>query len=118
LTRLDSYSSREERRRALEADLRQAIESARTLRPDAVYIVTPWSETGTIDSCVDEFLNMPVEIHLGPERILDRFEHLRIARHGPMASLQLTRAPLSWLERTQKRMFDVTIGAGALMALA
>src|SRR5947207_1937088 len=60
LTRLDSFSSREERRQALETDLRQAIESARTLRPDAVYIVTPWSETGTIGSCVDEFLNMPV----------------------------------------------------------
>jgi Undecaprenyl-phosphate glucose phosphotransferase len=118
LTRLDSFATREERRQALEADLRQAVESARTLRPDAVYIVTPWSQTGTIDSCVDEFLKMPVEIHLGPERILDRFEHVRIARHGPMASLQLTRAPLSWFERTQKRVFDVAVAAGALIALA
>jgi Undecaprenyl-phosphate glucose phosphotransferase len=118
LTRLDSFSSREEQRRALEADLRQAVETARTLRPDAVFIVTPWSDTGTIDSCVDEFLNMPVEIHLGPERILDRFEHVRIARHGPMASLQLTRAPLTWAERTQKRLFDVVIAAGALTVLA
>ncbi|MEA2870963.1 MAG: hypothetical protein QOH67_939 [Hyphomicrobiales bacterium] len=117
LRRLDSFSSREEQRRALEADLRQAVETARTLRPDAVLIVTPWSDTGTIDSCVDEFLNMPVEIHLGPERILDRFEHVRIARHGPMASLQLTRAPLTWAERTQKRAFDVVIAAGALTVL-
>ena len=118
LTRLDSFSSREERRRALETDLRQAVESARTLRPDAVYIVTPWSETGTIDSCVDEFLKMPVEIHLGPESILDRFEHVRIAKHGPMASLQLTRAPLTWFERTQKRVFDIAVAAGALIAFA
>jgi len=35
-----------------------------------------------------------------------------------MASLQLTRAPLSWLERAQKRAFDVTLAAGALIALA
>lgn len=117
LTRLDQFSSREERRRALQADLRQAVESARTLRPDAVFIVTPWSETGTIDSCVDEFLNMPVEIHLGPERILDRFDNVRIAKHGPMASLQLTRAPLTWFERAQKRILDVVIAAGALTAL-
>jgi Undecaprenyl-phosphate glucose phosphotransferase len=116
LTRLDSFSTREERRRALETDLRQAVESARTLRPDAVFIVTPWSETGTIDSCVDEFLKMPVEIHLGPESILDRFEHVRIAKHGPMASLQLTRAPLTWFERTQKRVFDIAVAAGALIA--
>jgi Undecaprenyl-phosphate glucose phosphotransferase len=118
LTRLDTYASREERREALQADLRQALESARTLRPDAVYIVTPWSETGTIDSCVDEFLKMPVEIHLGPERILDRFDNVRIAKHGPMASLQLTRAPLGWFERMQKRIFDVAIAAGVLIALA
>src|SRR6185295_7130238 len=71
LTRLDRYSSPEEQRHALAADLKQAVESARSLRPDAVYIVTPWSETGTIDSCVEEFLKIPVEIHLGPDRILD-----------------------------------------------
>jgi Undecaprenyl-phosphate glucose phosphotransferase len=118
LTRLDAYSSHEERRKALQADLHQALESARNLRPDAVYIVTPWSETGTIDTCVDEFLKMPVEIHLGPERILDRFDNVRIAKHGPMASLQLTRAPLSWFERMQKRIFDVAIAAGVLTALA
>jgi Undecaprenyl-phosphate glucose phosphotransferase len=118
LTRLDSFSTREERRATLDADLRQALESARTLNPEAVYIVTPWSETGTIDTCVEEFLKMPVEIHLGPERILDRFDNVRIAKHGRMASLQLTRAPLNWAERTVKRLFDVTAAAGVLIALA
>ena len=118
LTRLDSFSTGAERRAALEIDLRQAIESARTLNPDAVYIVTPWSETHTIDTCVEEFLNVPVEIHLGPERILDRFDNVRIAKHGRMASLQLTRAPLHWGERTMKRIFDVTAAAGVLIALS
>jgi Undecaprenyl-phosphate glucose phosphotransferase len=118
LTRLDSFSTREERRAMLEADLRQAVESARTLNPEAVYVVTPWSETGTIDSCVEEFLKMPVEIHLGPERILDRFDNVRIVKHGRMASLQLTRAPLNWAERAVKRVFDVTAAAGVLIALS
>jgi Undecaprenyl-phosphate glucose phosphotransferase len=118
LTRLDKYSSPEERRQVLGADLKHAVESARGLRPDAVYIVAPWSDTGTIDLCVDEFLNMPVEIHLGPERILDRFDNVRIAKHGAMASLQLTRAPLSRFEQMQKRIFDVTIAAGVLISLS
>ncbi len=118
LTRLEPSASREERRAALAADLRHAIDTARTLRPDAVYIVSPWSETVTIDSCVDEFLNTPVEIHLGPERILDRFENVRIAKHGRMASLQLTRAPLGWFERMQKRLLDVTVAAGVLLVLS
>jgi Undecaprenyl-phosphate glucose phosphotransferase len=118
LTRPDPSASREERRATLAADLRHAIDTARTLRPDAVYIVSPWSETLTIDSCVDEFLNTPVEIHLGPERILDRFENVRIAKHGRMASLQLTRAPLGWFERMQKRLLDVTVAAGVLVVLS
>jgi len=116
LTRLDSSATREQRRQVLAADLRQAIDTARMLRPDAVYIVSPWSETGTIDSCVDEFLNIPVEIHLGPERILDRFENVRIAKHGRMASLQLTRAPLTWFEQMQKRLLDLAMTCRHLRA--
>jgi Undecaprenyl-phosphate glucose phosphotransferase len=118
LTRLESFATGLERRAALDTDLRQAVESARMLNPDAVYIVTPWSETHTIGSCVEEFLNVPVEIHLGPERILDRFDNVRIAKHGRMRSLQLTRAPLHWGERTVKRIFDVTVAAGVLLALS
>ena len=118
LTRPDPHAAPDERRAALAADLRHAIGTARTLRPDAVYIVTPWSETATIEECVDEFLNIPVEIHLGPERILDRFEHVRIAKHGSMASLQLTRAPLNWSERMLKRAFDVAVAAGVLVVLS
>ena len=118
LTRLDALATPQERAQALAADLRHAINGARLLNPDAVYIVTPWSETGTIDTCVDEFLKMPVEIHLGPERILDRFDSVRIAKHGSMASLQLTRAPLSWSERLLKRIFDVVIAAGILIVLS
>ena len=85
--------------------------------PDAVYIVTPWSETVTIDDCVDEFLNIRVEHPSRPQRILDRFENVRIVKHGSMASLQLTRAPLTWFERMQKRLFDVMVAAGVLVAL-
>ena len=118
LTRPDPHASPEERQQAIAADLKNAVDSARSLRPDAVYIVAPWSETGTIDLCVDEFLNMPVEIHLGPERILDRFDNVRIAKHGAMASLQLTRAPLTRFEQMQKRIFDVTIAAGVLVGLS
>ncbi|MBV8835286.1 MAG: exopolysaccharide biosynthesis polyprenyl glycosylphosphotransferase [Alphaproteobacteria bacterium] len=118
LTRVDPSISPQERAQTLAADLRGALESARRLHPEAVYIVGPWSETGMIEACVDEFLKMPVEIHLGPERVLDRFDSVRIAKHGSMASLQLTRAPLNWSERMLKRLFDVTAAAGVLIVLS
>jgi Undecaprenyl-phosphate glucose phosphotransferase len=118
LTRLDALATPEQQAHALAADLRHAVDVARVLNPDAVYIVMPWSEAGMIDACVDEFLKMPVEIHLGPERILDRFDSVSIVKHGSMASLQLTRAPLNWSERMLKRVFDVTVAAGVLIVLS
>ena len=105
-------------RETLQLDLKRAVDLAREQRPDAVYVALPWSQTDTIDRCVEEFLAIPAEIHLGPERILDRFDHVRIAKLGPMASLQLTRAPLSSLEVLQKRAFDIVASALALVAFA
>ena len=106
------------RRRTLEADLKRAIEAARALSPEAVFVIAPWSDIATIDRCVEELLTVPVEIHLGPERILDRFDKVRISKFGAMATLQLTRAPLTSFEVLQKRVFDLIVAAGALIVLA
>jgi Undecaprenyl-phosphate glucose phosphotransferase len=107
-----------ESRQALAATLKDAIDSARSLTPDSVFVVAPWSDVETIDLCVEELQTIPVEIHLGPERILDRFDKVRIANFGSIATLQLTRAPLTALEVIQKRIFDIVVAAGALIVLA
>jgi Undecaprenyl-phosphate glucose phosphotransferase len=118
LSAVASNASPELRRASLELDLKRAVDLAREQRPDAVYVVLPWSQTDMIDRCVEEFLTIPAEIHLSPERILDRFDHVRIAKLGPMASLQLTRAPLSSFELLQKRTFDIVASSIGLVALA
>ena len=105
------------RSHTLHADLDQAIDAARSLAPDAVFIVVPWSDSETIDRCVEELLTIPAEIHLGPERILERFESVRISRVGQITSLQLTRQPLSPFEVFQKRAFDLIVASGILLAL-
>jgi Undecaprenyl-phosphate glucose phosphotransferase len=118
LTSLAAEATATERRQALEADLKRAIEAARALSPESVFVIAPWSDIATIDRCVEELLTVPVEIHLGPERILDRFDHVRISKFGAMATLQLTRAPLSSFEVLQKRIFDLVIAGSALVVLA
>jgi len=117
-TPLPADATAAERHHALEADLKRAIEAARTLSPEAVFVIAPWSDIATIDRCVEQLLTVPVEIHLGPERILDRFDHVRISKFGSMATLQLTRAPLSTFEVLQKRLFDLAVAATALIVLA
>jgi Undecaprenyl-phosphate glucose phosphotransferase len=98
----------------LEDDLALAAASARMLRPDDVYILAPWSEAAMIDACVETFLRVPAAIHLGPERVLDRFIDASISQQGGMASLNIVRRPLTSSEVAFKRLFDI---AGALCGL-
>ena len=96
------------------AEFLRAVDLARSLGIDDVYIAVPWSDTSTIDLCVEAFLTTPVAIHLAPERVLDRFDQVAIARTGAMASLELTR-PMSAAAVAAKRALDLV---GALLGLA
>ena len=118
LTPVPAGASEQYRASSVSADLAAAIDAARALAPDAVFIVVPWSEGDTIDQCVQELLTIPAELHLGGERILERFETVRVSRLGHIASLQLTRQPLSPFEVLLKRAFDLGVATGILVALA
>jgi Undecaprenyl-phosphate glucose phosphotransferase len=95
-------------------DLSRAVATARALQPDDVIIALPWSAHDRIEGAVDAFMNIPVSIHLAPERILDRFDSVTISKIGSMATLNLSRPPLSAAEVLGKRAFDVV---GALVGL-
>ena len=117
LTPVAATASEATRREALDRDLAEAVASVRALEPDAIYLLLPWSATEVIDRCAETFLSLPVEIHLGPERILHKFEELELTKIGPLASLQLTRLPLSRAEIAQKRLVDMVFAALGLLAL-
>ena len=87
---------------------------AREMQLDDVLIIVPWSETETIDRLVDGFMRIPVTIHLGPERIFDRFQEIHIAKAGGIASLQLGRPPLTAGEVLVKRVVDIALSSFAL----
>ncbi len=117
LTPVAASAAAETRRAGLDRDLADAIARVRTLEPDAIYLLLPWSASETIRLCAEAFLALPVEIHLGPEQILYKFEDLELSKLGPLASLRLTRLPLSRLEVLQKRLFDLAFAAAALLLL-
>lgn len=103
---------------ALAADLASAVSNCRMKRPDAVFIALPWSDQETIDACIDAFMNLPVAIHLTPERIMDRFETPHIVRTGTLSSLRLTRPALSTGEVALKRGFDLVAASLILILTA
>ena len=117
LTPVEPEASVRVQREAFAGDIDAAINGARSVEPDAIFLVMPWSATDAISRCAESFLTLPVEIHLGPEQVLDRFENIQLSKFGPMASLQLTRMPLSRLERFEKRAFDLVAAGAALLLL-
>jgi Undecaprenyl-phosphate glucose phosphotransferase len=98
--------------------LQDAVAYARALHPDDVFIVTPWSHQQLIDHCIEAFMTVPASIHLGPEHILDRFEHVAIEKIGSVASLHLLRPPLSPAATITKRLFDIVLSALGLIVLS
>jgi Undecaprenyl-phosphate glucose phosphotransferase len=102
---------------SLGEDLALASASARILRPDDIFILVPWSQRETIDTCINAFLRVPASIHLGPERVLDRFADARISKIGAVSSLNLVRHPMTPTETLTKRVFDIAIAGTALLLL-
>jgi Undecaprenyl-phosphate glucose phosphotransferase len=102
----------------LEDDLMLASASARMLRPDDIFILAPWSRTDVIEACVNAFLRVPARLHLGPERVLDRFVDARIDKIGSISSLSLSGHPLNMLEIAAKRTFDFVGAALGLFLLS
>jgi Undecaprenyl-phosphate glucose phosphotransferase len=107
----------EVRTATLDQDFAEAVASVRSLAPDAVFLLLPWSATDVIQRCAENFMSLPVEIHIGPEQILHKFEEVKLSKLGPLTSLQLTRRPLTRMEIGRKRMFDMAAAAIALIAL-
>ncbi len=101
----------------IERDIERAVSTARTLDIDDVFILVPWSKDGLINHCVQAFLNLPLAVHLGPERIFDNFNDIRISKIGPIASLNLVRRPLSAIEQLQKRLLDIALSTIGLIIL-
>lgn len=115
LTPVAASASAEIHRATLDRDLAEAVASVRSLAPDAVFVLLPWSATATIERCAEAFLALPVEIHLGPEQILYKFDEAKLSTLGPVASLQLTRRALTRFEIIQKRLFDLVLAAATLI---
>ena len=117
LTPVAATASAEARHAMLDRDFAEAVASVRSLEPDAIFLLLPWSPTETIERCAETFMTLPVEIHIGPEQILHKFEEVKLSKLGPVTSLQLTRRPLTRIEIARKRLFDLVVAAVALIAL-
>jgi Undecaprenyl-phosphate glucose phosphotransferase len=99
-------------------DLALAVAAIRLHRPDDVFVALPWSRPELIEACLDALVKLPIEVHLGLSGPLSRLDRAEVAHVGRLSGLTLTRRPLGKLQQFEKRLFDVTVAALALVALA
>lgn len=104
-------------RNTIAEDLQLATATARIFQPDDVFILLPWHEVRAIEACVETFLGLPTSVHLGPDRILEKFDGATIDKVGPISSIRLVRRPLNSFEIRAKRVFDLVAASCGLLAL-
>ncbi|MET0605697.1 MAG: exopolysaccharide biosynthesis polyprenyl glycosylphosphotransferase, partial [Beijerinckiaceae bacterium] len=86
--------------------------------PDEVFLLLDRDRYGVIDQVIESFSTIPAAIHLGSERMLDRFVDAKVSKIGAITLLSLTRQPLSVPEIAAKRAFDLAASILGLILLS
>jgi len=102
----------------LKEGVSRAIELVRLSGTEDVLILLPWSATSAINRSVDMLTTAPVTVRLGPASIFGRFSQVHLSRIGSATMLDLIRPPLTRIEVTAKRVFDIVGALVLLIALS
>jgi Undecaprenyl-phosphate glucose phosphotransferase len=99
-----------------------ALEACRSAfarrRFDAVYLFLPWDELRHVEDMSTLFARLPVPVFLFPDRHVCRVVQGRRLGTGNMTAFEVQRAPLSWVERLQKRAVDLVLATFLLVLLS
>lgn len=95
-------------------DLTLAAAWVRMIRPDDVLILGHWPDRHVHRRCMDTFLRLPVDIHIGPDCPAD-VAFVSPARPG---FARVVRSGIDPLQAGIKRGFDLVLGTMALIAFA
>jgi Undecaprenyl-phosphate glucose phosphotransferase len=88
---------------------------ARRIPLDYVVISMSWSEEHRIHTMVERLASVPAGIHLASDNRA-AWTHLHApSTIGHLATLRLSRAPLSLRDRVMKRSFDLIVGSALLL---
>jgi Undecaprenyl-phosphate glucose phosphotransferase len=100
------------------ATIEEAIAAARAHHPSKVLLAMSWGDDRRRKHICSRLRVLPIPILLLPDRSTEKLLAQPLLPMGRSAAVELQRAPLSRLERTVKRGFDlilVTLGATVLL---
>lgn len=106
--------------KCLEAELADAVDTARRLMPDDIIIVVPIEQSAVVESCMTAFMRVPVAIHLHLDRNnpLHRFSGPLLNGEAAISSFRLPADSMSAIGASLKRACDVCLSLVAIALLA
>jgi len=94
------------------------LDSCRIKHPDDVIIIANQEHFSAIPSLTSKFSDLPVNIHVVPRDSIDLLATSRIAEFGNLKTFEVSSVPLSSLDLTIKRLFDIVAASAGLILFA
>ena len=94
---------------------RQLVADCRPLRADDIVILTSESDVPAALALAGALSELPVDVHVVPVGAIDLMAVSRITQFGNMVTMRILQCPLTQLNRTVKRAFDVAVAIAGLI---
>ena len=99
-------------------DLEALAALAERLLPDKVVLLVDWSDSATIDSCLEELRSMALDVELVLPRIGETWTHRHVTHVGGTPAINLMRKPLSEAAHMAKGVEDYVLATLMLVLLS
>ena len=98
--------------------LREVVRFARIRPVDEIILALPWQNDRIVKQALEQVRVLPLPVYLLPEPAVCELLRQPIVRFGGICAAEMQRGPLSNVERSLKRVFDIIVSLAALFALA
>jgi Undecaprenyl-phosphate glucose phosphotransferase len=94
------------------------VEQSRALQADDIVLLCDQTHLQALGHVASVFRDMPAVVYAVPVDQASLWSHVRIAELGGSGALEISRPPLTDLDRTLKRVFDIVAATAGLILLS
>jgi Undecaprenyl-phosphate glucose phosphotransferase len=103
---------------SLKHKIQEIISAAQSEQVDYIFLLLKWNQCELIDSILNMLRALPIPVYLLPDETVANFLSASTVNIGQTLTVELQRIPLTKLEQTIKRVFDVSIATVLLILLS
>ena len=95
-----------------------AVARARSVEPDDVVIMLPWSDDEALRQAVEAFADLPAEVHVRAHQAVADYGRGRTESLGSLRTIRLVPGQISGSGALLKRLMDIVLSVVGLIVLA